>query len=152
VYCTLCCTFTVYFLSLSLVRTKVSGSEVLAWVRGQRKTSQVLGAFGLLDFTMLRPVLAWRTFWDLWAVYFFNFQIFSGRGKPRILNQWIRGHDCKCACCTTVGHENSVAEINLLYDVFKGGCSCVVLRKFVILEMNFKETTNHIGDVEYNVS
>jgi len=32
------------------------------WVRGQRKMSQVLGAFGLLDFTMLRPVLAWRAF------------------------------------------------------------------------------------------
>jgi len=31
-------------------------------VRGQRKVSQVLGAFGLLYFTMLRPVLAWRAF------------------------------------------------------------------------------------------
>jgi hypothetical protein len=29
---------------------------------GQRKMSQVLGAFGLLDFTMFRPVLAWRAF------------------------------------------------------------------------------------------
>ena len=33
-----------------------------AWVWGQRKMSQVLGAFGLLDFTMLRPVLAVRAF------------------------------------------------------------------------------------------
>jgi hypothetical protein len=33
-----------------------------AWVQGQRKMSQVLGAIGLLDFTMLRPVLAWRAF------------------------------------------------------------------------------------------
>ena len=33
-----------------------------AWVRGQREMSQVLGAFGLLDFTMLGPVLAWRAF------------------------------------------------------------------------------------------
>ena len=33
-----------------------------AWVRGQRKMSQVLGAFGLLDFTMLRPILAWSAF------------------------------------------------------------------------------------------
>jgi len=32
------------------------------WVWGQRKTSQVLGAFGLFDFTMLRPVLTWRVF------------------------------------------------------------------------------------------
>jgi len=33
-----------------------------AWVRGKRKMNQVLGAFGLLGFTMLRPVLAWRAF------------------------------------------------------------------------------------------
>ena len=33
-----------------------------AWVRGQRKMTEVLGAFGLLDFTMLRPVLEWRAF------------------------------------------------------------------------------------------
>jgi len=33
-----------------------------ALVRGQREMSPVLGAFGLLDFTMLRPVLAWRAF------------------------------------------------------------------------------------------
>ena len=44
-----------------------------AWVRGHRKMSQVLGAFGLLDFTMLRPVLAWRAFWNLWTFYFFDF-------------------------------------------------------------------------------
>jgi hypothetical protein len=30
---------------------KVRDSDVLAWVRGQRKMSQVLGALGLLDFT-----------------------------------------------------------------------------------------------------
>jgi hypothetical protein len=24
--------------------------------------------------------------------FFFDFQFFSGRGKPRILNQWIRAH------------------------------------------------------------
>jgi hypothetical protein len=58
--------------------------------------SQVLGAFWLLDFTMLRPVLAWRAFWNVWNVYLFNFPFFLGRGKPRILNQWIRGHDCTC--------------------------------------------------------
>jgi len=42
------------------------------WVRGQRKMNQVLGAFGLLDFTMLRPFLAWHAFWNLRTVYFFN--------------------------------------------------------------------------------
>jgi len=33
-----------------------------AWVQGQRKMSQALGAFGLLDFTMLQPNLAWHMF------------------------------------------------------------------------------------------
>jgi len=62
-----------------------------AWVWGQRKMSQVLGAFGLLDFIMLRPVLAWRAFWNLWIAYFLNFPIFlfapklkRGQLKPRI--------------------------------------------------------------------
>jgi hypothetical protein len=56
-----------------------------AWVRGQSKMSQVMGAFGLLGFTMLRPILAWRAFWNICTVYFFNFPKFlSGRGKPRI--------------------------------------------------------------------
>jgi hypothetical protein len=44
-----------------------------------------MDTLGLLDFNMLRPVLAWRAFWNLWTIYFFNFQIlFLGRGKPRI--------------------------------------------------------------------
>jgi hypothetical protein len=52
--------------------------------------SQVMGAFGLLDFTMLRPVLAWRFFWNLWTVYFFNFPIFFG---PRwTANNWSCGY------------------------------------------------------------
>jgi hypothetical protein len=53
-----------------------------AWVRGQRKMSQVLGAFGMLDFTMLRPVL---------ALFILFSKFFSGRVKPRILNPRIRG-------------------------------------------------------------
>jgi len=32
------------------------------WVGGQRKMSQELDTFGLLDFTMLWPVLVWRAF------------------------------------------------------------------------------------------
>jgi hypothetical protein len=61
-----------------------------AWVRGQRKMSQVLGAFGLLHFTMLRPVLPRRAFLNLWTVYFFNFPIFfratanRGYGGPPV--------------------------------------------------------------------
>ena len=41
-------------------RSRMVTSLWEAWLRGQRKMSQVLGAFGLLDFTMLRLVLAWR--------------------------------------------------------------------------------------------
>jgi hypothetical protein len=87
VYCTLHCTFTVYF--LSLVLTKISDSDVLASVRGQRKMIQVLGAFGLLDFTMLRPILAWGEFWNLWAVYFFNSPIFRAAVNR---GYWISGY------------------------------------------------------------
>jgi hypothetical protein len=36
-----------------------------AWVRRQRKMSAVLGAFELLDFTTLWPVLAWSAFLNL---------------------------------------------------------------------------------------
>ena len=52
-----------------------------AWVQGQRKISQVLGTFGLLDCTMLQPVLAWRAFFKLMNHLFI---FFLGRGKPRI--------------------------------------------------------------------
>jgi hypothetical protein len=44
---------------------------------------KVPGAFRLLNFTMLRPVVAWRAFLRLWAVNLI-FQLFSGRGTPRI--------------------------------------------------------------------
>jgi hypothetical protein len=53
------CTF------LSVVRMKVRDSDVLAWVRGQWKMSQILGVFGMLDFTVLRPVLGLRAFGNL---------------------------------------------------------------------------------------
>jgi hypothetical protein len=38
--------------------------------------SQVLGAFELLDFTMLRPVVAWRAFRKLWTDQFLIFKFF----------------------------------------------------------------------------
>jgi hypothetical protein len=38
--------------------------------------TQVLGAFGLLDFTTLRPVLASGAFLNLRTVYLFNFPFF----------------------------------------------------------------------------
>jgi hypothetical protein len=48
--------------TFSYVCMKVKDSDVLAWVWGQRKMSQVQGMFGLLDFTMLWPVLTWCAF------------------------------------------------------------------------------------------
>jgi hypothetical protein len=57
--------------------------------------SQALGAFGLLDFTTLRgPFLLGARFDTYEPFISLIFQFFSGRVKPRILNQWIRGHEC----------------------------------------------------------
>jgi hypothetical protein len=94
---------------LSLVRIKVGDSDVLAWVRGQRKTSQVMGAFGLLDFNKLRPVLAWRKFWKLWTIYFFKFPIFFG--PQSTADNWNCGYWISWYGGTTV---TSVREVNLI--------------------------------------
>jgi hypothetical protein len=51
------------------------------------KFGQVLGAFGLLDFTMLRPVSLGALFETYEPLISLIFQFFSGRGKPWILNQ-----------------------------------------------------------------
>jgi hypothetical protein len=61
---------------------KVRDSDVLAWVGEQRKICQVLGVFGLLYFTMLRPVLAWSAFrtYEPFIYLIFNFFL-SGCGK-----------------------------------------------------------------------
>ena len=48
------------------------------WVRGKMNMGQVLGTFVLLHFTMLQPVLAWRTFLNLQTVQFFSFPNFFG--------------------------------------------------------------------------
>jgi len=47
-----------------------------AQVRGKRKMSQVLAAFGLLDFTLLRSVLTWRAFWNMYHSFLLIFQFF----------------------------------------------------------------------------
>jgi hypothetical protein len=46
--------------------------------------SQVLGAFGLLDFTMFVPFWLDGRFEAYEPFTYLNFQLFSGRGKPRI--------------------------------------------------------------------
>jgi hypothetical protein len=55
--------------------------------------SQVLGAFELLDFTMLGPFLLGACFEAYEPSISLIFPFFSVRCKPRILNQWIRGHE-----------------------------------------------------------
>jgi len=45
---------------------------------GTKEDESSTSAFGLLDFTVLRPVLAWRAFRNLRTVYFFNFPNFFG--------------------------------------------------------------------------
>jgi hypothetical protein len=72
---------------------EIRDSDVLAWVREQRKISQVLGVFRPLDFTMLQPVLTGARF-VTYELYFCNFQFFEGHGKPWILNQWMWQHSC----------------------------------------------------------
>jgi len=57
-------------------RSRMVGSLRGSMGTGTKEMSQVLGAFGLLNFTMLRPVLTWCVFWNLWTVYFFNFPNF----------------------------------------------------------------------------
>jgi hypothetical protein len=52
---------------------------------GTKKMSQVLGTFGLLDFTVLWPVLTWHVFLNKPTIYFFNFKIYSGCSEPRIV-------------------------------------------------------------------
>ena len=78
-----------------------------AWVRGQRRMSQVLDAFGLMDFTMLRSVLNWRAFCKLWTVYFFKFpNFFSARGEPR-----IRASGCIHCILSLISISTKIIEI-----------------------------------------
>jgi hypothetical protein len=63
---------------------KVRDSEALAWVWGQRKMSQVLSTFGLLDFTMFSLGAHFET-----CELFISLIFFPGHGKLQ-----IRRHDC----------------------------------------------------------
>jgi hypothetical protein len=70
-------------------------SRIVASLRGsvgtgtKRKYSQILGAFGLLDFTMLRPVLACGARFETYESFIsLIFKIFFF--GPRILNPRIR--------------------------------------------------------------
>jgi hypothetical protein len=63
---------------------KVKDSDILVWVWGQRKMSQVLLAFGLLDFTMFSLFLLGMRFETYDSFISLIFLFFLGRGKPQI--------------------------------------------------------------------
>jgi len=94
-----------------------------AWVHGKRKMSQVLGAFGLLDFTMLWLILAWCAFWNLWNIYFFNFPNFwgatvnRGYGGSLLDNMNIILHH-KNFCTSRTLHARH------LWMTYRNQCSC----------------------------
>jgi hypothetical protein len=48
--------------TFSPVHMEVRDSDVLAWVQGEGKMSQVPSVFGQLDFTVLEHVLTWCAF------------------------------------------------------------------------------------------
>jgi hypothetical protein len=54
--------------------------------------SRVLGAFGLLDFTMLQAILAGASFETYEPFVYLILIFFSCRVKPRITNQQIGLH------------------------------------------------------------
>jgi hypothetical protein len=66
------------------------GKFYKAWVWGQRMMRQKMVTFGMLDCSLLRPVLACHTFWNLRTVYFFNFQIFIRAAANH--GYWIGGY------------------------------------------------------------
>jgi membrane protein CcdC involved in cytochrome C biogenesis len=65
--------------SFSLSLTKVRVSDILAWVWGQKKMSQVLGMFWLLDSTMLLPVTVTAHFENYEPLISLVFQFFGGQ-------------------------------------------------------------------------
>ena len=95
---------------------------------GTKEVSQVLGAFGLLDFTMLRPVLAWRAFWNLWTVYIFNFpNFFSGRGNWN-RGYWIRGYGGLPVC----GGLAKTPKIKKLISRYFKECVCNITERISV--------------------
>jgi hypothetical protein len=96
---------------LSLSRTYESKRFwLLWWELGQRRMSQVLGALELLNFTMLWPVLAWHSFWNLWTVCFFTYPVFLGlRQTADDWNRvyWIGGYGGTTVqfSCSLCGYE-----------------------------------------------
>jgi hypothetical protein len=70
---------------------RIAGMLEAEWVQvlwgsmsvGTKEDELSTGRFGVLDFTMLWPVLLGTRF-ETYELFFFKFQIFSGCGKPQI--------------------------------------------------------------------
>jgi hypothetical protein len=69
--------------------------------------NQVLGVFGVLDFTMLWPVLAWRAFCNLRTIYVFNFPTFWGRRCEPQITETMDAESADTGA-TPVPHKGSV--------------------------------------------
>jgi hypothetical protein len=74
--------------------------------------SKVMGAFGLLVFTMFTASI-------LKLINCSYFSSFSGQDKPRMLNQWIRGHGRSLISVTV--SQQYVSCVQLLLVVGRTG-------------------------------
>jgi hypothetical protein len=85
--------------------------------------NQVLGTFGLLDFTMLQPVLIWHETYELFISLIFKY--FLHRGKLQITEtanteSADMGHACtgSCTFCLYAREVKFVGLKRLLFQCF----------------------------------
>jgi hypothetical protein len=84
--------------------------------------SQVLGMFGLLDFTMLQPILAWAHFGTYEPfisldLKFLQATVNHGLLKLWILNQQVWGHTCTCLTWQCIDYKLPEDDTILLKHV-----------------------------------
>jgi hypothetical protein len=86
--------------------------------------SQVLGVFGLLDFTMLWPILLGACFETYEPFISLIFKFFSGRGKLRTLNQWTWWNDRTSKCSLfAINHSHNYTDQSV--NAVKGNICCL---------------------------
>jgi hypothetical protein len=94
VECTLHCTFTVQFLSLSLVCIEVRDYDVLRGYRDKRRWVKYWAHLGCWISPCYDPFSLGAGFETYEPFISLIFKSFLGHSKPWILNQQIWGHDC----------------------------------------------------------
>jgi hypothetical protein len=106
-------------LSLSLVSKKVSDSDVSAWVRDKGRWVKYWAHFGCWISPCYGPLSLSARFETYEPFISLIFQLFSGRSKLRILNQWIRGLDCSYFLYTIgFNTEHSTFSVRILLVCF----------------------------------